>query len=147
MYLLAAQTVLDTIAGHPKISAWMQGIPMRDVGIAAITLGRIQQVVDTVPPSDPKRGGLQNALAKLRGVTRSNGRVEAFDTQASMVWAGLLSLNLQRRNSAGVDVDLDDEDRMIAAIAIDRGLILVEAQQPYHSKLSGIYSFTAHDPY
>lgn len=147
MYLLAAQTVLDVIGGHPKIQAWIAQTPRRDVGIAAITLGRIQQAVDEVLPSDPRRNSLQSALSLLIGVTRSNSRVEPFDTQAGAVWARLLPLPLARRNSVGVDVDLSDEDRMVAAIAIERNLTLVEEQQPYHNALWGSHRLVTLDPY
>jgi predicted nucleic acid-binding protein len=120
---------------------------VENLGIAAITLGRIQQLVDALSQGDPRRVGLQSALSQLIGIARSNGRVEPFNLGASTVWARLLPLRLQRRNSSGADVELDDEDRMIAAIAIDRNLTLVEAQQPYHGTLSQHHSFTAFDPY
>ena len=146
MHLLTAQTVLDVIAGEPRVAAWMANVPQ--VHISAIALALAEQTIHGSGRNDPRHAALVSAFATLRGAVNAFGRIEPFDGSAALTWAKLLNLRPPLEIDNGTAREpLDDLAMMDVAIAIERRLLLVERSQPYHSVVGQSFIFGTVSPY
>src|SRR4051812_22987633 len=121
MYLLAAQTVLDVIAGQPQVAAWIRNVAPSDVHISTVALGRAEHAIREL--QGPRQLTLLSNFAALRGNVHTYSGIVAFDYQASSSWAALLRFTLMRYVDGGQEL-LDDAGRIDIAVAVARNLQL-----------------------
>lgn len=80
------------------------------------------------------------ALRAFVSFARRNNALELFDEGAGAVFSRIAQLDLRIDD----DEDLGDMSRMDVATAIDRNLVLIEGEQPYHGRIDGL---RVEDPY
>lgn len=91
-------------------------------------------------PIEEGREVMDLALRAFVSFARRNNALELFDEGAGAVFSRIAQLDLRIDD----DEDLGDMSRMDVATAIDRNLVLIEGEQPYHDQIDGL---RVEDPY
>ncbi|WP_187830037.1 PIN domain-containing protein [Siccirubricoccus phaeus] len=135
MYLLGTQALLDAASGsHAQLMQWLDGVSRGAIHLSVISFGRALHEVTQLAPSGDRSCYLQN-LETLTAMVRDQGHLLAVDDRIGRTWAHLLSMDLKMTQPSGETVDLDDDNRIVVATALQRNLTLVEPAQPYQATL------------
>lgn len=142
MYLLSTRVFAALVSAEPRILAWAKTVGRERLGASVVSLGVVRYRVGTVPVGSGQQSVDQN-LRAIESLMRRTGAIHDFGERDAAIWANLLSCDLKVA-VRGVATDLPNRDRMVVATALERSLVLVEGEQPYHSALSALRVL---DPY
>lgn len=138
MYLLSTPALLDVVTGsHPTAQPWVQTVRHRDIHLCTISVGRARYEITLRAPS-AMRMTMHGNLSALVAAVRAYGNILAVDERMADEWARLLRLPLTVNQPNGQPADLDDDNRIVVACAVQFRLQLVEEAQPYHSQVPGL---------
>ena len=128
MYLLSTQATLDAAAG---MSGRLATVEAADIHLSVISAARAKSEISQ---SKGASVYLRN-LRRLVSLVKSHGHLIPVDETVADRWAELLYTDLQVTEN-GLNVALDDDNRLVVATALVFNLVLLEAPQPYHETLS-----------
>ncbi len=100
----------------PVFQAWFKDVDPRSVFISTLTIGELRRGLALLPPGE-RRSGLEHLNAEI--LRRFGDQLVPIDASVAQTW-GDLSARLKAEGQV-----IGAVDELIAASAIDRGLILV----------------------
>jgi hypothetical protein len=113
---------------------WLEGVSRSAAHVSVISFGRALHEIARLAPSGARASYLQN-LETLTAMVRDQGHLLVVDDRIGRTWAQLLVMDLKVTQPDGGSADLDDDNRIVVATAIQRNLTLVESPQPYQATL------------
>jgi predicted nucleic acid-binding protein len=135
IFLLSTQALLDILTDEPAMANWRLKTPVNAVEVSAVSIGEAITTIEKV--SNPgRRRALGTALDIFVATASRYQGITPFEENIARIWADIEATpDLIGRSVSGREDELSSPARMIVATCLVRGATLVEAPQPYHSKV------------